>query len=127
MTRTDYAWRMSGTPSDPGYINTKALERFVRHFDHVVWGKNDIESGAVPPKVVDWELGDPFLRVADHALSGTIHSVAPKATKVPIKSKASGPWRLPKSPRASFWYTFPLFKIIHRFRDNIRLRMYNRQ
>jgi len=60
MTRTDYAVGMSRTPSDPDYINTKALERFMGHFDHVLWGKTN-------PKV-DGEVGNPFPNAADRAL-----------------------------------------------------------
>lgn len=40
MTKTGYAFGMSTTPSDPDYINTKALARFVRVFDHALRGSS---------------------------------------------------------------------------------------
>ncbi len=46
MIRTGYAFGMSTTPSDPNYINPKALAGFVRAFDKALlgWARTHLES-----------------------------------------------------------------------------------
>lgn len=97
MTRTGYAWGMSNTPSDPDYINTKALEGFVRAFDRVMTAKLGLDAPEMPRP-------EEFLRAARERLKQQEHA-----------------------RRLSIWHTFPPLRAIIRFRDNIRLRRYNRE
>ena len=95
---------MSSKPSDPDYINTKALERFMRSFDYVLRAKynHDHSLGSIAPD-----------------------NVGSKGTgKMLMKARAIVERH---DPRLSFWYTFPPTNAILRFRDDIRLRKYNRE
>ena len=57
MTKTGYAFGMGTTPSDPDYINTKALERFMRAFDYALKGKYGIGD---KPHAVDEAVARKF-------------------------------------------------------------------
>jgi len=89
MTETDYAWRMSDTPSDPGYINTKALEGFMRHFDQAVMGRCGL--GVEPPKLDSELIGVPKLE------QQVRHALMTEEQRAQLK----------RARRLSFWQTFP--------------------
>lgn len=101
MKRRDYAWGMSATPSDPHYINTKALEGFMRAFDKALTGKYDLSGGVMTPVPPQQQQ--------------TVSNPRPTAT------------RYREGPPVSFWHSFSFVKAIIRFRDNMRLRKYNRE
>src|SRR5437764_7214249 len=90
---------MSTTPSDPDFINTKALEGFMHAFDCAINGKYGLGNS-------DPDGGDP-------------------STASLVKYQCERLRRQEKGHRVSFWHTFPPIKAIRRIRDNIRLRRYN--
>jgi hypothetical protein len=98
MTKIGYASDMSNTPSDHDIVNTKALEGFMRAFDRVLAGKYDLSGGAMTPVPPPQTVRNPRPTV-EHR----------------------------QGPQPSFWHTFPLLRTIICFRDNIRLRRYNRE
>lgn len=101
MTRTGYACGMANTPpSDPDIVNTNALEGFMRAFDHAITGKYDLSGGAMVP-------------------------LQPQSVMKPRPITTMGEYR--EKAHVSIWHTLPLLKTIIRFRDNIRLRRYNRE
>lgn len=95
---------MSTTPN-PDYPNPKRLAGLMRSFDQVV-SANYLQDE--PRKLDPNEL-----------------NVDLKALKAQCREEDE---RLEREGLAqvSPWYTFPLFKAIRRYRDNIRLRNYNR-
>jgi hypothetical protein len=92
---------MSTTPSDPNYINTKALEGLMRAFDRAISGKYSPQS-AEPFNV------EPQVKMVE----------ACDSTEVIVQRHKHTP-----SP----WERFSPLKNIIRFRDSIRLRRYNRE
>lgn len=102
MTRTGYAFGMSDVPSDPEYINPKALEGVARSIDYALNGQYILQAHNVDPDALN------KLIVEDRARREILEQQA-------------------QTHQASFWYTFPLLKAIRRFRDNIRLRRYNHE
>ena len=96
---------MSTRPSDPDHINTKALKGVVGAFDQVVSANYIHEPRKLDPKELTVDL---------------------KALKVQCREEDE---RLEQEAlmQVSFWYAFPLFKAIRRFRDNVRLRKYNEE
>ena len=106
MTRTGYAWGMSNTPpSDPNHINTKALEGLVHAFDRAVMGKYGIPVEL--PKL------DSKLQKFEQQVISTL-LVGQRTQHKPAQF-------------LSFWQIFRPLNAIRRFRDNIRLRKYNRE
>jgi hypothetical protein len=101
MTRTGYPWGMSDTPSDLDYINTKALERFMRTVDYALNGKYGF--GKTGPRNVD--------------------SQGVRQLMVMVRARMERR----EQQRLNFWYTFPPLNAIRRLRDSIRLRRYNRE
>jgi hypothetical protein len=99
MTRIGYASDMSNTPSDPNIVNPVALEGFARAFDCVLRGKYDLSGGAMTPVPLAQTVRNPRPTMVDHR----------------------------QGPQPSFWHTFPFLRTIICFRDNIRLRRYNRE
>ena len=94
---------MGTTPSDPDYINTKALERFARAFDYVVRGQARLATTAP-------------------------HHVGPhnSGSEDAKQSSVNAPAQLDLQDHGiSFWHWFPLTNAIIRLRDDIRLRKYN--
>ena len=112
MTRTDYACDMSATPNDPPRINTKALETFMRAFDHAFQGKYGL--GSVEPQTADAQA-ESELRELEQQV---VKTVMARERAVPVEQRQA---------RLRFWYRFPLLKNIGRLRDSIRLRKYNRE
>jgi len=106
MTRTDYAFGMSATPSDPDYINTKALESVLNAFDHAVQGKTDL------PNVESLNSDRQFLQ----ELMGQERE---RRERVEQQQK--------QTQRRHLWHTLSPINVFIRFRDNIRLRRYNRE
>ncbi len=100
MSRTGYSWLVSATPSDDDYINTKALEGFARAFDRVLRGKYDLSGGAMT----------------------SVQTPPTAKTRTPMPM---GEYR--EDAHLSFWHSFSFLKSLIRFRDNIRLRRYNRE
>lgn len=99
MTRTDYAFGMSTTPSDPDYPNPKRLAGMMRAFDHVVMGKQQahvsVEQLAKAAQQQQEVMSNPSLMFR------------------PQQSKARR--------------GLNLFSLFRHIRDGIRLRKYNRE
>jgi hypothetical protein len=102
MIRTGYALGMSTTPSDPDYINEKALKGVVRSFDTVLNGQFDLA-----PRNVDTNVDLKVLKVQCREQDERLEREA--------------------LAQVSFWYRFPLFKAICCFKDRLRLRKYNEE
>lgn len=98
---------MSATPDDSPLINTKALETFMRAFDHAFKGKYGL--GSVEPQTAEASM----LRELEMQV---VKKVMGREQKVPAKLRPA---------RLRFWYKFALLRNIFRFRDDIRLRKYN--
>jgi hypothetical protein len=98
---------MSNTPSDPDYINTKALEGFMRAFDHAVEGQ--------------YNLGTPNIGTPNMDRDALRKLMVEERERREILEQQA------QAHQASFWYTFAPLKLLRRFRDTIRLRRYNRE
>ena len=105
MTRTGYALSMSDAPSDPNYINTKALERFTRHFDRVM---GSYLGTAKPPKVDSELIGVPKLE------QQVRHALMTEEQRAQLK----------RARRLSFWQSFPPFSPIRRFKPLFNLLLH---
>lgn len=88
--------------SDPNYINAKALEGFMRTFDYALNGQ--------------YNLG-----------TQNVDADALKKLMVEERERRERLEQQKQTLQASFWLTFPPLKAILPFRDNIRLRRYNRE
>lgn len=104
MTRTDYAWGVSNTPSDPDYPNPKRLAGLIRAFDHVVTGKQQAH-------VINEELGKVDAREQIETLKQIGINDEPTIVYV----------QRPKESRRGL----NLFSLFRYIRDGIRLRKYN--
>jgi len=94
---------MSTTPSDPNYINPKALERFMRAFDTALfgWARTSLERV---------QLAKQQMEDLEVIKQQSLHE-APTITYVPRR----------KEPRRRLGP----FSMLRYVRDNIRLRKYN--
>ena len=105
MTITGYACDMSNTPpSKANIVNPEALEGFMRAFDHALMGRYGIGSE----------------HIALEGKKSIVHELEHKVVKTLLTPSR-------KTHRLSVWYYFQPVNAIRRFRDDIRLRRYNRE
>jgi len=111
---------MGDTPSDADFINTKALEGFARHFDYAINGRYGL--GSVEPRTVDPEVAKSrkLHQEAIRKVMELARACAPRTREQELEQN-----KRPRGP--SFRYSFPFFNTVRRFRDDIRLRRYNRE
>lgn len=94
---------MTTAPSDPDYINTYALERFMRSFDYAMRGKLHLDA----------EPNNSDAKVTPELMP-------------PPRARAENLGQPEPAHQLRFWLSLRPLNTIRRFRDNIRLHKYNR-